>query len=133
MFSQKFIRLIARGAIAAFLFAQLAIAAYACPVIEGPAGAIAAATAQSIQDTMPGCEMGNVESNVNLCLQHCQAGDQSVQTLPQLEVPALVAVPSFALPASVVNDAGTNAVLTTAWSILVPLPPPLSRFGVLRI
>ena len=131
--SQNFIRLIAKGAIAAFLFAQLAIAAYACPVVQGPAGVIAAANAQSMHEAMPGCEMGTVVSNVNLCLQHCQAGDQSVQTLPQLDVPALAAVASFALPEPAVNHTGTNAVLGTAWSVLVPLPPPLIRFGVLRI
>ena len=133
MLSQNLIRLIAKGAIAAFLFAQLAIAAYACPVIEGPAGAIAASNAQSMHETMPGCEMANVESSLNLCLQHCQAGDQSVQTLPQLDVPALAAVPSFALPEPVIDESGNNAVLGTAWSILVPFPPPLIRFGVLRI
>ena len=133
MLNRYFIRLIAKGAIAAFLFAQLAIAAYACPGTQGPAAAIAAANAQPVHETMPGCEMDKAGSNANLCLQHCQAGDQSVQTLPHIAIPALAAVPLISNLEPIVNGTGTSAVVATAWSILVPLPPPLSRFGVLRI
>jgi hypothetical protein len=28
---------------------------------------------------------------------------------------------------------GTDAALKNAWSVQVPLPPPIIRFGVLRI
>jgi hypothetical protein len=133
MFSRTFKRLIAKTAVAAFMFAQLAIAAYACPTIGGPASTIAAANAEAIQAAMPGCEMGKGDSNLNLCLEHCQAGDQSVQTLPHIPVPPLAAVSALSIVEPVLAQAGTDAALKTAWFVQVPLPPPIIRFGVLRI
>ena len=133
MFSQTFKRLIAQVAVTVVLFTQLAVAAYACPTIDGPASVIAAANAEAMQAAMPGCDMGKIDSNPNLCLQHCQAGDQSVQTLPHLAIPPLAAVPAFSILEPVLTPTGTAVALKTAWSIQVPLPPPLLRFGVLRI
>lgn len=137
MFSQTFRRLIAQTAVTVVLFAQLAVAAYACPAIDGPAGVIAAANAEAMQAAvhaaMPGCDMGKSDSNPNLCLQHCQAGDQSVQTLPHIGVPPLAAVPALAVLEPVLTQTGIAVALKTTWSIQVPLPPPLIRFGVLRI
>lgn len=133
MFSQTFKRLIAQAAVTVLLFAQLAVAAYACPAIAGPAGAIAATNAEAMHAAMPGCDMGKSDGNLNLCLQHCQAGDQSVQTLPHIAVPPLAAVPAFAILEPVLPQTGTEVALRAAWSIQVPLPPPLIRFGVLRI
>lgn len=80
------------------LFAQLAVAAYACPDL-----ASAAMAAKAAQDAMPGCanmEMGQP----GLCQAHCTNGHQSLDTpanppiasfvpsrlmavLPALEVP----------------------------------------------
>jgi hypothetical protein len=133
MFSQTFKCLIAQAAVTVVLFAQLAVAAYACPTIDGPASVIAAANAEATHAAMPGCDMGKNDSNPNLCLQHCQAGDQSVQTLPHLAVPPLAAVPALSILEPVLTQSGTAVALKTAWSIQVPLPPPLLRFGVLRI
>lgn len=133
MFSQTFKRLIAQAAVTVVLFAQLAVAAYACPSIDGPAGVIAAANAEAMHAAMPGCDMGKNDSSPNLCLQHCQAGDQSVQTLPHIAVPPLAAVPALSILEPVLTQSGTAVALKTASSIQVPLPPPLLRFGVLRI
>lgn len=133
MFSQTLKRLIAQAAVTVLLFAQLAVAAYACPAIDGPAGVIAAANAEAMHTAMPGCDMGKSDSNPNLCLQHCQAGDQSVQTLPHIAVPALAAVPALSFVEPVLTPMSTAVALKTAWFIQVPLPPPLIRFGVLRI
>jgi hypothetical protein len=77
--------------------------------------------------------MGKSDNNPNLCLQHCQAGDQSVQTLSHIAVPPLAAVPVLAILEPVLPPTGTQVALRTAWAIQVPLPPPLIRFGVLRI
>ena len=133
MFSQTFKRLIAQAAMTVVMFAQLAVAAYACPTLDGPAGVIAAANAEAMHAAMPRCDMGKSDSNPNLCLQHCQAGDQSVQTLPHIAVPPLAAVPSLSIVEPVLPPTGISVALKTAWSIQVPLPPPLIRFGVLRI
>jgi hypothetical protein len=133
MFRQTFKRLIARMSVAAVLFAQLAVAAYACPAVEGPAAVIAAASVDAMRAAMPGCEMKDAAGNPNLCLQHCQAGDQSVQTLPHLAVPPVVAISALSILEPVATLTGTDATPATAWAIHVPLPPPLIRFGVLRI
>ncbi len=134
MFSQTFKRLIAKTAAAAVMFAQLAIAAYACPTVDGPASVIvAAASAEAMHAAMPGCDMGKDEGNPNLCLQHCQAGDQSVQTLSPVAVPAFAAVATLTIFEPVAAQAGPGIALLSAWSHHATSPPPLVRFGVLRI
>ena len=133
MFSQTFKRLIAKTAVAAVMFAQLAVAAYACPTIDGPAGVIADANVEAMHAAMPGCDMRTGDSNPNLCLQHCQAGDQSVQTLPPLAVPAFAAVSMLTLFEPAVAQTQPGIALISAWSHHATSPPPLIRFGVLRI
>lgn len=134
MFSQTFKRLIAKAAVAAVMFAQLAVAAYACPTINGPASVIAAARADAaMHAAMPGCGMRKSDSNPNLCLQHCQAGDQSVQTLPPVAVPAFAAVSTLTIYEPVVAQADPGITLLSAWPHHATSPPPLVRFGVLRI
>ena len=134
MFTQTFKRLIAKTAVAAVMFAQLAIAAYACPAIGGPASVIAAvASAEAMQAAMPGCDMRNSDSNPNLCLQHCQAGDQSVQTLSPVAVLAFAAVSTLTIFEPVLAQAGPGIALLSAWPHHATSPPPLIRFGVLRI
>ena len=133
MYRQTFKRLIARVSVAAVLFTQLAIAAYACAAVEGPAAVIAAASADAMRAAMPGCEMNDGAVTPNLCLQHCQAGDQSVQTLPQVAVPAFAAVSLVVVFEPALSEAGRgNALLPASPAHAVSLPP-LIRFGVLRI
>jgi hypothetical protein len=86
-----------------------------------------------MQQAMPGCEMDSGSGNLNLCLQHCQAGDQSVQTLPHAGVPPLGATPTLVTIAPLLIPEGPGVALRADWSAFVPLPPPLIRFGVLRI
>jgi hypothetical protein len=76
---------------------------------------------------------GEHGGNANLCLQHCQSGEQSVQTLPHIAVPAFAAVPLLIVDEPAVVRTGDVLELVIAWTIPVPLPPPLARFGVLRI
>ncbi len=132
MFIRHSKRLIAKVCIAAVLFAQLAVAAYACPTVEGPAQIFAAATTGDMHATMPDCEMRDT-GNPNLCLQHCQAGDQSVQALSQVEIPAFTAIATFAI----IEPAHLQADIEIAFASAVPereqSPPPLVRFRVLRI
>ena len=133
MFRQTFKRLIARVSVAAVLFTQLAIAAYACPAVEGPAAVIAAASADAMRAAMPGCEMNDGAVTPNLCLQHCQAGDQSVQTLPQVAVPAFAAVSLVVVFEPALSDSGHGNAPMSASPAHAASPPPLIRFGVLRI
>ncbi len=139
MLSQNLKRLIAKAGIFALLFTQLTVAAFACPAIDGAAGLLSALQANdAMHSAMPGCEMNSTGGNErvinpNLCLQHCQTGEQSVQTLPHLAVPALPAIPSLIVVEPAVMQSGDVLRLETAWAVPVPLPPPLARFGVLRI
>ena len=132
MFNRTLIRLIARTAITAVLFAQLAVAAYACPNFEGPAQVIAAATSGDMHAAMPDCEMRDT-GNPNLCLQHCQAGEQSVQTLAQTSVPAFAALSTFAVLEPAPLSFNPGIVALSALPARETSPPPLLRFGVLRI
>src|ERR1700680_2681893 len=114
-------RISACFAIAALAFAQLAISAYACPM--NAEGAIHASNSPADD-----CEMSGAP---NLCERHCDYGASSVQSSPAPAMaPQFVALPwrsaavvplSFSPPAR-------------EW--LPPTriePPPLVRFGVLRI
>ena len=82
-----------RIVIGAVLWAQLAIAAYACPGLSSPAPA----------EAMP-CEgmampMGSTLDPAfpNLCAAHCHQGQQSDQ-VPSLAVPAVLWVALYATP-----------------------------------
>ena len=134
MFTQTLKRLFAKSVIAAVLFTQLAVAVYACPAVEGPAAVIATVIADdAMHAAMPGCEV-NGNDNPNLCLQHCQAGDQSVQTMPHVEVPAFAAVSALvAVLDPVALRTGSGIAVVSALPARVTSPPPLVRFGFLRI
>ena len=125
-------RLIAKIGIAALLFTQLAVAAYACPVSSTQERA-PATVAGDMHAAMPGChKQEQDDANLNLCLQHCQAGSQSVQTTPQVSVPTIAAMPMAVIePVQVETTPGITVV-----SVLperATSPPPLIRFRFLRI
>jgi hypothetical protein len=115
-------RIAACFAIAALAFAQLAISAYACPM--NMAGSANHASDSRADD----CEMSG---GSNLCERHCDYGASSVQSSPVPAIaPQLVALP-WRVAAFVPLSFSTPA---REW--LPPTriePPPLVRFGVLRI
>ena len=87
-------RLICAVTAALLLFAQFAVASYACPN-QHMTGVAPIATATEADDAANGCDA--VDSvNPNLCLQHCQTGNQlpdaaasaspSASSSPMLEV-----------------------------------------------
>lgn len=88
----------ARMALAAMLFTQMALVFAACESAgRTPARVIALAER--------GAEGGNCheqEINLNLCLAHCLGEDQSLDK-PLIKVPALSAEPFFFLPAMFVS------------------------------
>jgi hypothetical protein len=130
MSMRAFHRLVAKIGIAAVLFTQLAVAAYACPVLTGPNHNMSALVADNTHASMPGCEKADAGSP-NLCLQHCQAGAQSAQSAPQLPMPAAAMLLTVVEAVRPVAGFGI-----TALSVLAERetsPPPLVRFRVLRI
>jgi hypothetical protein len=123
--------LIAKIGIAAVLFAQLALAAHACTTMNDPASGLRLAMASDMHAAMPGCPMAGDE-NPNLCLQHCTAGNQSVQNSSHVPVPAITSMVILTL-APVQTEPGAGITALSAVLERETSPPPLVRFHVLRI
>ena len=121
-------RLVAKIGIAALLFMQLAVAAYACPTLVGSNASMT--VAMDSYSPMQDCEKQN-EPNLNLCLQHCQADSQSVQTTPYASIPAIA--PLVVAIVAPVEQSFTPTVIDGSLPYRQTSPPPLIRFGVLRI
>ena len=103
-------------ALVALLFAQLAVAAYACPRLPAPE-AVA---------SMPDCDE---QMNANLCESHCDYGSASLDsTKAKVAPPALTGV-SMRI-AVVVSPTSTARPVPPA---RVATGPPVTRFTVLRI
>ena len=112
--------------LSALFFLQLALAAYACPTSMNGDTSTLAAVARPAQP----CQ-GMDQERLKLCEQHCVHASQSVDTQPH----SAVNVPLLALLAVVVQsdahfDIGPSV---HGASSNVADPPPLVRFGVLRI
>jgi hypothetical protein len=119
--SRKHSQFIARILLAAFLFAQWAVSAYACPELTGPVSAPAAAEPMHDCDEMAGLDAGAP----NLCLAHCQFGQQTFDhsaqpaAAPAAVPPLFVALPDLA--ASETASRASNMLRLTAAA-----PPPHS-------
>ena len=120
-------KIVARFCLGALLFLQLAVAAYACPMNSAgvlPTSGAATPMAQPCQ--------GMEQEQPKLCEQHCVQASQSVDTQPHsaLDAPVLPII-AFVVPSNLYLPAALRsrcALLAT-----VVDPPPLVRFGVLRI
>jgi hypothetical protein len=105
-------------ALVALLFAQLAVAAYACPRLAAPE-AVASMP-------MPDCDE---PMNANLCESHCDYGSASLDsTKAKVAPPALTAFSTRIVVA--VSITATPRPVPPA---RVATGPPVSRFTVLRI
>jgi hypothetical protein len=120
-------KLICRVLIGVFLFAQLAVAGYACPGLgQAPAQAVEARA-------MPaGCDQMDRDS-ANLCAEHCHFGQQSSDIAPMPVAIAPAAALMYMLPVD--HEAHLAARrLPSADSLLVAAPPPHAiLYCVLRI
>jgi hypothetical protein len=112
----------------ALLFLQLAVAAYACPMpMDGSTSAMAAATTAEAQP----CPMTDQERS-KLCEQHCIQASQSVDTQPHSAVYPPV-LPLLGVVAWPDVPLATGSKSQRAFVVTGVDPPPLVRFGVLRI
>jgi hypothetical protein len=113
--------------LSALLFLQLSVAAYACPTpTDRGSSTLAAADIEAIP-----CQ-GMDQERPKLCEQHCVHDSQSVDTQPHSAVNA----PLLPLLAVVVQSDvhfATGPRFRVASLAAVVDPPPLIRFGVLRI
>ena len=91
--SRAFAKSIARLLIGVLLFAQLAVASYACPGLTPVRTSANGAAATAVPAAMPpGCDQMDPDA-ANLCAAHCQQGQQSADTASP---PVLAAsIPSF--------------------------------------
>jgi hypothetical protein len=126
-----FRRAIARFGIMALLFAQMAVAAYACPVAMDTGDVLRAALTAQTSMAMPDCDADS-SGNPNLCVQHCQSGNQTVQTAPHIPVPPL-AVTHVVVIETILADASHGVASPPLYPERETSPPPLLRFGFLRI
>jgi hypothetical protein len=112
--------------LSALLFLQFAVAAYACPAPTATGSSI---SATAVVDISPCQEMD--QESAKLCEQHCVHDSQSVDTQPH----SAVNVPLLTLLAVVVQSDAHFAIGPSVHgaSSKVVDPPPLVRFGVLRI
>jgi len=110
------------------LFMQLAVAVYACTTDPGsqPAGA----TVETSQPDPCNSPHGHPLSNV--CEQHCLQAAQSLQTARYTRPTPLVGV-CIAVLEHTEAYAPTKAARAKAVTVRALGPPPLVRFGVLRL
>lgn len=126
-------------ALLGILFSQLAVAAYACPLMAGPMSD--APASEQVADDMAGmpCEGLTVDASIELdadqpglCVQHCGQGSQSVDTSPPVALhPALVL--AFVLPVPVLSDSAGDRYARPPGLAQLAEPPPFLRTGRLRI
>ncbi|MEO6566255.1 MAG: hypothetical protein ABIO63_09485 [Casimicrobiaceae bacterium] len=88
------IQIVSRLLLAVLLFAQGAVSAYACPALTAAMDQTVAATSTAAMpadcgqmDSMPAMDV----NSPNLCLAHCQAGQQSNGQVDAPAVPPVVA------------------------------------------
>ncbi len=119
----------------ALVFAQLATAAHACAMAAAKAPAMAAAA--PAPEAVPGHECCPPESpapadNGNICSQHCQYGDASVDSGASAPNAFVGDLPALRLELPPL-DAASVVRRQQRLSPVVAPPPPAILFGVLRI
>jgi hypothetical protein len=105
---------VARLLIGVLVFAQMAIAAYACPSVSNTV------TANTVV-AMPDCDEVDTDA-AQLCVEHCRFGQQSVDHSPSpAPLPALM-TPLYSLPPAA--DAAARDMAPTADAPLGAVDPP---------
>ena len=134
---------ISRVLIGVMLFAQFAIASYACPgmgLLARAAGtdmAVSVATAagsdQTADDKMAG-DCGQMDPNAaNLCLEHCRYGQQSSDTAPAPVAHAAMPTLLYVVPAGPDPITGAPGLLASDPLLWAAPPPHALLHCVLRI
>lgn len=115
-------------AVFALVFAQLAVSAHACEPRESKAPGEVTAHHEACHEMAP---EDQAPATDNVCFEHCQYGDASVDNSP----PAPAAVDSAGPVLRLAQVAPASAGLRPAWRLAPAAapPPPAILFGVLRI
>jgi hypothetical protein len=117
--TRKYRQFVARLLLAAFVFAQGAVSAYACPNLTEPVSAPMSAEAMPDCDQMKGLDPGAP----NLCLAHCQSGLQSFEHSPQPAAsPAVLPALVVFLPDVAASETSSRACTTLRFTAAAPPP-----------
>ena len=131
MFTRALKRLIAKIGVAVVLFAQLSVAAHACPVAPDMSQGADAMTMHGNSAASGHCkDLDTV--NPNQCQNHCQAGSQSAKSAPHVSVPALATLP-LAMAVEFQPIASPGIIIPPALLKRETAPPSSIRFRVFRI
>ena len=136
-FTRALNKQICRVLIGVFLFAQFAVAGYACPNLSGTkamadggdmsAMAESAATAQDSMDKSvamsPSCDQIDQDA-ANLCAEHYRFGQQSADTGPAPVVFAPVPALLYSLPLEPEPISGSVRSFSASDAVLAAPPPP---------
>jgi hypothetical protein len=126
--SRAFSEAIGRWLVGVLLFAQLAVASYACPSLSGMASMPSADAPQSsaaanAAEMPPGCDQ--IDPNAaNLCAEHCHYGQQSADTAPAPVVLAAIPTLLYSLPLEPARLLGSGRSLPAPDASLAAAPPP---------
>ncbi len=140
---------ISRVLMGVLLFAQLAVASYACPGLSGmdstsmlnsgAAPAILSAAVDAMPTLQPsgmppGCDQIDPDA-ANLCAEHCRQGQQSVDTSPASALSASVLTFLYSVPIEAQHAAGPCRSLPAADASVdaAPEPPHAILHCVFRI
>jgi hypothetical protein len=122
-FTRSFRQMICRLLIGTLLFAQLAVAAYACPGTSSMAAARAGGSSDAGM-AMPCADMDTAAPN--LCAEHCRHGQQAADHSPVLmPMPALFSL-LYALPSAVSIDEDAASTLASPRVASTRAAPPLA-------
>lgn len=122
--SRAFSKAIGRWLIGVLLFAQLAVASYACPGVTGMASMPSnAAPGTAVAAMPPGCDQLDPNA-ANLCAEHCHHGQQSADTTPAPVVLAAIPTLLYALPLEPARLPGFGRSLPAPDASLAAAPPP---------
>lgn len=107
-----------------FLFAQLAVAGYACPGFGQPVGQTVDLKPVDSDSAMPGgCDQMDPQA-ANLCAEHCKFGQQSSNPAPAPLAMAPMSALRYVLPAVDIGGIEAAGVVQAPDPLLAAAPPP---------
>lgn len=132
--TRSWLRTVARGLVGVLLFAQMAIAAYACPAVSSTM-AVEMRTPTTVAAPMPDCAAmaGAMDpTSANLCAEHCKYGQQSDQA-STLTVPAVLLNVLYTTPLVTEPGLPPRAAAASPSALVAACPPHTILHCVYRI
>jgi len=133
--TRSILRGLARGLIGVLLFAQLAVAAYACPGLAAKAPETAVVAGDAMGEQMSGCDdmVGAMDpESANLCAEHCKQGKQS-DLAPTLTAPVAMLTALYTTTPTQPGKAPPRPAAATLSALVAASPPHAVLHCVFRI